>query len=103
VNPKCKVCGTEMQLRNGRYGEFYFCVKSRVRDLHGTINKDEYDAAAAAGPAKVYRADSEDQQMREHLHRIETAGANTIVDFYVGPQLSESEGDPDVHNILPRG
>jgi ssDNA-binding Zn-finger/Zn-ribbon topoisomerase 1 len=103
MTPKCKVCDTEMQLRNGRFGAFYFCPKSRARDLHGTINKAEYDVASTASLANVYRADSEDRQMLEHLRRIEKAAGETVVDFFTDHQMSADEGDPEMANILPKG
>ena len=100
MTPACKVCGTQMQLRNGRYGEFYFCVKSRVKNLHGTINKAEYDTALAASAAAVAARDTADQEMLAHMRRIETAGADNAIDFYVDHQLSESDEWP---NILYKG
>ena len=95
--PACKVCGTQMQVRNGKYGQFYFCVKSRVNNLHGTINKVEYDAASSTA---VIARDTADTEMLEHLHRIETAAADNAIDFYTDYQLSE---DDEWQNILPKG
>lgn len=100
MNPLCKVCSAEMQLRNGKYGQFYFCANSTAKDSHGTINKAAYDALCLSGLANVYRADSEDRQMKEHLHRIATAGGLTVEDFYTDYHMAESKEWP---NILPNG
>jgi uncharacterized protein YbcI len=70
-----------MQLRNGRFGQFYFCRKSTVKKLHGIVNKAEYDAAATS-LENVFKGDSQDLNTREHLRKIEKAAGETIVDFF---------------------
>ena len=96
----CKVCGTQMQLRHGKFGPFYFCIKSRVKDLHGTINKAQYDAARAASTTTIIASDTADAEMLVHLNRIEAASAANALDFYPDYQLSE---DDEWQNILPKG
>jgi hypothetical protein len=96
-----------MQLRDGKYGEFYCCPRSKGFVKHGTINKAAYDAQLVSGLAKVYTRDTDDQQMVEHLRRIEAHGADSlsssVIDFYTDHSLSSNEGDPEWHNILPKG
>jgi len=105
--PLCKVCSTELQLREGKFGPFYFCPQSKGYVKHGTINKAEYDALLVSGLAKVYKRDSDDQQMVDHLRRIEAASADSlsssVIDFYTDHSLSSNEADPEWNNILPQG
>jgi hypothetical protein len=107
MNPKCKVCGTPMPLRDGKFGPFYFCPRSKGFVKHGTITKAAYDAQLTAGLAKVYKRDTEDQQMVDHFKRVEAAGAgslsSSVIDFYVDHSLSSDESDPEWDNILPLG
>lgn len=84
---RCKVCGTEMQLRNGRFGQFYFCRKSTVKNLHGILSKIDYDSAIAS-LANVLKGDSQDLQTREYLRKVEKAAGEAIADSLTDYQLS---------------
>lgn len=94
----CPKCGAPMNIRNGKYGEFYYCTEGN----HCTINVAKYNEIIGRFNAELIATDNDPLQSAIEKQTLTLGGVvNDMERMYVDCEASYNEPDDFWQNIRP--
>jgi len=102
---KCATCNTVLQLRDGRYGKFYYCPSSTQKKPHGTVSKSVVDEYVALNLQNIATSGLEkDRELLRHLRQVQNTSADSALGLFTNhAMLEDVEQDQFWADIIPRG